>query len=90
MSEQELKLLKEKIQLKKVIIGSERILKGLKKGTMKKIFLASNCPAELKKDLLYYASLSGSSVVLLALNGEELGVFCKKNFLISVVGLTEE
>ena len=89
-TDQELKLLKEKVQGKKAVIGTERVLKELKKGLLKKIFVAQNCPSTVTKDILYYANLAHIPVVTIDLTNEELGVFCKKNFFVSLLGLTEE
>ena len=89
-TDQELKLLKEKVQGKKAVIGTERVLKELKKGLLKKIFLAQNCPPTVTKDIVYYAHLAHVPVVTIDLTNEELGVFCKKNFFVSLLGLTEE
>ena len=86
----ELKQLKEKVQSDKAVIGGERILKELKKGTLKKIFQAKNCPEKLSKDVQYYAQLGSVPIILLDLTNEELGVFCKKNFFVSLVGITGE
>ncbi len=83
-NEKELKL---KVQEGSAIIGADRVLKSLKSGSLGKIFLASNCRADLKADVEHYAGISGIPVVTLGMDNEELGVFCKKNFFIAVVGV---
>lgn len=88
-TEEELKLLKTKLQEDKVTVGTESVLKGIKKGSLGKVFLASNCPQKVKEDILYYANLVALPIVELKLNNEELGIFCKKNFLISALGVVE-
>ena len=90
MKETDLKDLKTKIQQGKVVIGIDRVMKELKAGHLSKIMLASNCRQDLKKDLTYYAGLSSVPVVELTLDNEELGVLCKKNFMVSVIGLHGE
>jgi len=87
---EELSSLKDKIQSKKALIGAETVLKELRAGRLKKILLASNCPAKVKTDVLSYAKLSSVPVIDLVQNNEELGILCKKNFLVAVVGLREE
>ena len=84
------KQLKQQVQAGKVIVGTERVLKLLKEKKLSKVFIANNCPEKIKNDLSHYSQLSGIPLVELELNNEELGVFCKKNFLVSVIGLTEE
>ena len=86
---QEFKDLRVKIQEKKVVIGAERVLKELKAKRVQKVYLASNCPAKLHEDVKYYASVAEIPVVDMAYSKEELGVFCKKNFFVSVLAIAE-
>jgi len=88
--EKELKDLKQKLLSGKTIIGAEQVLKALKSKGLSQVFLASNCPAQIMNDISYYAKLSKVSVSLLKLSNEELGVFCKKNFFVSVIGIRLE
>lgn len=79
--------LKAELQADKAIIGSGKTLKALQMKKLKKVFLASNCPVQLKDDLLYYGKLANVPIVELELDNEELGVVCKKNFFIAVIGI---
>lgn len=90
VTDDNVKLLKAKVQERKAIVGTERVLKGIKSGSLKKVFLASNCPVKVREDIFHYAKLASVPVVELSYNNEEVGIFCKKNFLVSVMGLTEE
>ena len=89
-TEEDVKILKLRVQEGKAIIGSDRVLKGIKSGSLKKVFLASNCPEKVKEDILHYANLTSLAVVELKYSNEEMGIFCKKNFLVSALGLLEE
>ncbi|MDP3733667.1 MAG: ribosomal L7Ae/L30e/S12e/Gadd45 family protein [Nanoarchaeota archaeon] len=84
------KTLKTKIQDKKVVIGTERVLKELKLKKIQAVYLARNCPDKVKEDIKYYAALADIPVQELAYSNEELGVFCKKSFLVSVLGTIGE
>lgn len=88
--EKETKELKAKAQGGKIIVGTEKVLKSLRENKIKKIFLASNCPVKIKDDINHYAKLAKIPVIELNLNNEELGLFCKKNFFVAVLGMTEE
>lgn len=77
------KLLKSKL----VVIGTERTIKSLKRGNIEKVFLSSNCPTNVEKDLGYYASLSKADVIRLQYPNDEIGVICKKPFSISVLSI---
>ena len=77
------KLLKED----KLVLGADEVLKGLRTGRFSKIYIAANCPEQLKGDIEHYASISDVEVVDTGLQNEELGDICKKPFSIAVMGL---
>lgn len=70
-----------------LIIGTDVTVKNLKLGKLKKIFLAQNCEATDKDDIMHYASLNEVEVVELTQANDELGVVCRKPFSISVVSI---
>jgi large subunit ribosomal protein L30e len=88
--DEKLNELKVKLQDGKVVIGVDRVMKELRAGHLSKVLLASNARKDLKDDLTYYAKLSSIPVIELSLDNEELGVFCKKNFFVSTIGLQGE
>jgi large subunit ribosomal protein L30e len=71
----------------KLVIGSDRVLKMLRNGELKKVILANNVKPIMKDDIVAYASQSSVEVVVLDIPNEELGVYCKKPFNISVLGV---
>jgi ribosomal protein L30E len=87
ITDEEIKTLKTRITEKKMVIGTDCILKGIKKSILTKIYLASNCPIKVKEDISYYARLASIPVIKLELNNEEIGIMCKKNFLVSAIGV---
>ncbi len=87
--EKDMKDLKAKLQDGKTIIGKDRVLKHLREKSLAKVFLASNCPKAIKEDVVNFAQLVKVPVIELTLNNEELGMFCKKNFFITVLATTE-
>ncbi len=88
--DEQIQILKERIKENKIIIGAENVFKSIKAKKLDKIFLASNCPQKNKESILHYAKLIDLPVVELGLDNEELGVFCKKNFFVSVIGAIKE
>jgi large subunit ribosomal protein L30e len=84
------KELKTHLQSGKVVIGADRVLKMLKQKKLVKVYLASNCPDQLKEDLQYYAQLAKVPCLNLDYNNEELGVFCKKNYFVATLGVMGE
>ncbi len=81
--------IKKTIKEGKAIIGTEKTLKNLKLGKVSKVFLTSNCPAGVKKDIKYYSKLAKVDVVQLKQPNDELGALCKKPFSISVLSVVK-
>ncbi len=79
--------IKELVSKGNAIIGRKSVLSSLKNGTVKQIFLAKNIPKELEEDAKYYAKISGIEVTKLEQDNEELGILCKKNFFIAIIGV---
>lgn len=71
----------------KLLLGTQKTMKELRAGNVKKVFLAKNAPDQTKKDLEYYSTLSEFQTELLSETNEELGVLCKRPHSISVIGL---
>lgn len=71
------KVLKEK----KVIFGTSVTLKNLKRGKASKVFLASNCPDDIKKEIKSY----NVEVIELKIASDELTMICKRSHPISVL-----
>ncbi len=86
MSEKELK---EALAKKQVTIGSRGVIKKLKTGDLKMVFVANNCPERTKKDINHYASLSNVKIEEYNGTGKQLGTFCGKPFSIAVIAIKE-
>jgi large subunit ribosomal protein L30e len=76
--------LKKAIKEKKLIMGSERTIKTLKKGEAKEIFISKNCPELLRKQVKNYAEISNIAINELKESNEEIGIICKKPFAINL------
>ena len=83
----ELSLLKKSLNEGKVVKGSDEVLKLLRQGKIKKIYLASNAPEKVVEDINNLTKLNKVVVVKLKKPSDELGVFCKKPFSIAVLGV---
>ncbi len=79
--------LKKVLKGENVVIGTQRTLKELKRGSIERVFVTSNCPPSVEQDIDYYTRLGAVEKVKLSMPNEELGVICKKPFSISVVSL---
>ena len=81
--------LKRLLKADKVILGTDRTVKLLKLGTADRVFLSSNCPEDIKKDIEYYAKLSNVPLIYLTQPNDELGILCKKPYPVSVLCVTQ-
>jgi len=82
--------LANELKSKKVIIGTDRVIKNIRLGKISKVYLSSNCKESVESDISHYGKLGDIKVIKLSLSNEELGVLCKKPFSISVLGLVKE
>ncbi len=70
----------------KLIIGTDRTIKALKNGKVKRVFVSKNCPQNIRDDLARYSGLGLELVETQYLN-DELGTLCKKPFSVSIIGV---
>lgn len=84
----ELVELRNKMNSGKVVLGRQVVMKLLRQKKVQKVYLASNCPAAIRSEMVQYGQLTQTPVVSLEFNNADLGIFCKKPFFISVLGIT--
>lgn len=77
--------LKKAVKEEKLIFGTDRTLKMIRRGKAKKVFISSNCPKQVREDIKHYAGIADIEVEELKEPNEELGIICKKPFPISVL-----
>lgn len=69
------------------IIGSDIGMKKLKLGKLEKIYLASNCSEDVKKEVERLAGISKTEVIIMNVPNDDFGVLCKKPFSISMLSI---
>ena len=79
--------LKKNLRSGKLVLGTERMQKELRQGTLSKVFLTTNVSDGLRVDILRYCELGNCAAEQLGISNKELGVICKKPFSVSVAGL---
>ncbi len=79
--------IKKGIKEKKAVVGTKQVLKSLKLGQLQKVFITINCPETVKRDIEHYIKMAKCDVEFLNVPNDELGVICKKQYAISVLGL---
>jgi len=73
----------------KVIIGTDRSIKALKRGEAKLVIAASNCPRQVLEDIQYYTSIGGAKFHVFKGDSKELGLACGKPFTVNVVAVVD-
>lgn len=73
--------LRKTLKEKKVTFGTSVTLKNLKRGKVSKVFLASNCSDDVKKEIKSY----NVEVIELKEASDELAMICKRSHPISVL-----
>jgi len=68
-----------------IVFGTENTMKRLRNGKAKKVFIASNCPENMRKKIEYYTKIGKVELVKLDIPNDEIGMICKKPFSISVL-----
>ncbi|MFH1072906.1 MAG: ribosomal L7Ae/L30e/S12e/Gadd45 family protein [Nanoarchaeota archaeon] len=79
--------IRKNLQSKKLLIGTNEVLKNLKKGLVQKVYLAKNTDPLVRKDIERYATINQFEIERLDLANDELGTACKKPYAVSVIGM---
>ena len=77
--------IKKGIADKKIVLGTQRTLKELMKGSLARVFISANCPDYVREKLKFLCGSVSVEVLEIPNSNEELGVIAKKPFLISVL-----
>jgi len=83
-------MIKEAQKTGKITIGLESTLKSLKDGNLEYAFVSSNAPSTIINDISHNAEISGTKYSQVAVKSDELGVACKKQFNVTVVGVLKK
>ena len=79
--------IKKALKENKLVFGKDETLKGLRTGRFAKLYLASNCPAQLREDIMHYTKIANVEIVETGLENVDLGDVCKKPFSVAVIAL---
>ncbi|MBS3164869.1 ribosomal L7Ae/L30e/S12e/Gadd45 family protein [Candidatus Woesearchaeota archaeon] len=71
----------------KLCFGIRETKELLTQGQLSKVYLAANCPDGTKSDLVHFGKLAQVPVETLQVPSDELGVICKRQHTILVLGL---
>jgi len=82
--------IKKELKTRKIVIGTKIVIKNLRLNKLEKVYIASNCKESSKKELEYYSKLLNIPIITLKQPNDELGVICKKQYSISMLGVLKE
>lgn len=86
----QLEALKAALAKNSVLLGSRSVLKALKTGNPKIVFMASNCPERIKGDIASSAKISGAALERFEGTAKQLGIFCGKPFAVASLAVMQE
>ena len=79
--------IKMALSQKTLIVGTRRVVKELKSKRVKSVFVASNAPSEISKDLQHYSEISKTPLHQFNGTGKQLGTFLGKPFSVATVAV---
>lgn len=82
--------LKKELKDAKVILGTNRVVKNLRKGNLSKVYIAFNTPSNVEDDIVYNAELTKTDVEKLSIPNDELGIVFKRSHSVLAVGVMKE
>lgn len=82
--------IKKLMSQKKLVIGTNNVLKGLRSKSLQRVFVSSNCPEDVFQDVQKYAKITNTPVIQLDIPNEEFGTVCKKPFFVSLAGVKSQ
>jgi len=80
-----MKSLKDAVKDQELIFGAKQTIKKIKTGELKQIFIARDCPEDIRTDIIRFAKMASVDVSEEEITSHEVGAICKKAFSINVL-----
>jgi ribosomal protein L30E len=71
----------------KLVIGLETTMNALKNDKLEYVFMANNAPQNMIDDVTHNGTVTETLASQVSINAEDLGVVCKKQFRVTIVGV---
>jgi large subunit ribosomal protein L30e len=71
----------------KIVTGRNEVVRGLKRGSLQKVFYTENCSVEFNRELEYYGKISKAPIEKFEGSSASLGQMCGKPFRIVTLGI---
>lgn len=90
MDEEFKEFIKKNLNSNKIILGSNKVLKLIRAGKIKKVYIASNCREDIKRELEQLSKVGNFELIeLKKLSNKDVGILCRRQHNVSVVGIQE-
>lgn len=74
----------------RLVFGAKQTTQLMRDRAAEKVYLAANCPDDVRREIEQYGRLSDVQVSVLEMPSDELGVLCRRQHMILVLGLRKE
>jgi large subunit ribosomal protein L30e len=74
----------------KVLIGTDKSIKALKKGQAKMVIVSSNCARDKLEDVKYYSKLANTQLHIFNGDSTSLGLACGKPFSVDMLAVLDQ
>jgi len=83
----DVEVIKKAREEKKLVIGFNEVMRGIKDSSVKQIFVAENCPADKVESVSNEATIAEIPVKVYAGSNLDLGVICRRPHAVIVLGI---
>lgn len=74
----------------RLVFGTRQTTQLLRDRAAEKVYLAVNCPQELRREIEHFGKLSDVPVLTLEILSDDLGLLCRRQHMVLVLGLRKE
>jgi ribosomal protein L30E len=78
--------IKEGLEKGIIVLGENSVIKGLKRGKLKRVVLSTNCAPGVKEEITFLCSNAGIKYEDSKRTNTDLGAACKRSHSVSVLG----
>ena len=80
-----LEALRNAVKSEKITLGAKEVLRKLREGEVKKVFLANTCSPKVRNEIKRQALTKKVEIIELTIPSSEVALICKKNYPISIL-----
>jgi len=84
------KLIKNAVKEKRIIIGYNQVLKQIKTGKLELVVYANNLPEDRVKEIEHNSKIGNINIKKFSKDSVELGLICSLPFKVGIIGIKSE